>query len=86
MVADALGDPLSVAADHEASSRGAALIALQSIGAIADAAAVPPPATSMLAPVPERTDIYRRALARQIALGKAVTAWEESIVREPEPR
>ncbi len=75
IVTDALGTPLAVAEDHEASSRGAALIALQSVGAISDAADVEPPATKLLLPNAERTAIYAGALARQVALGKALGTW-----------
>ena len=78
IVTDALGVPLAVADDHEASSRGAALLALQSVGAIPSAAAVEPPATTLLVPNAARTAIYHRALERQIALGAALRALEKA--------
>jgi gluconokinase len=81
IVTDALGTPLAVAEDHETSSRGAALLALQHAGAIADAADVEPPQTMLLTPDPRSTAVYARALERQIALGKAVGGWDAS--REP---
>ena len=76
MVTDTLGSPLAITEDHETSSRGVALLALEAVGAIADAAAVSPPATSVLTPVPERTAVYAAALTRQLALAKAIATWE----------
>jgi gluconokinase len=78
IVTDALGAPLAVAEDHEASSRGAALLALQTVGAIPDAADAEPPPTTLLFPDAERTAVYAKALARQIALGKAIAAWGQT--------
>ena len=78
IVTDALGTPLAVADDHETSSRGAALLALQSVNAISSAADVEPPPTTLLLPDPDRSAIYQRALARQIALGAALRAWEKA--------
>lgn len=78
IVTDALGTPLAVAEDHEASSRGVALVALQSVGAISDAADVEPPPTTLLIPDTARTAVYARALARQLALGKALGAWADA--------
>ena len=78
IVTDALGVPLAVAEDHEASSRGAALIALQVVGAIPSAADVEPPPTTVLVPTPSRTAIYRRALDRQIALAAALRTLEKA--------
>jgi gluconokinase len=78
IVTDALGTPLAVAEDHEASSRGAALLALQAVGAIPDASEVGPPATTVLTPDAEHTEIYARALMRQVALGKALGKWGDA--------
>ena len=76
IVSDALGAPLAVADDHEASCRGAALLAFQSVGAISDAADAEPPPTTLLIPNAKNTAVYARALERQIALGRAMGAWE----------
>jgi gluconokinase len=76
IVTDALGAPLAVTEDHEASSRGTALVALQVIGAIPDASEVAPPPTTLLFPNAERTAIYAKALMRQVALGKALVEWK----------
>jgi gluconokinase len=79
IVTDALGHPLAITEDHETSSRGAALLALQAVGAIPDAGAIPPPGSTVLTPNAERTMIYARALARQTALARAISAWERDI-------
>lgn len=76
MVTDTLGSPLAITEDHETSSRGAALLALEAVGAIPDAASISPPATTVLTPVPERTAVYGAALTRQLALAKSIAAWE----------
>ena len=78
IVTDALGVPLAVADDHEASSRGAALVALQAVGAIPSAADVDPPPTTVLVPNAARTATYHRALERQIALGAALRTLEKA--------
>ena len=76
MVTDTLGSPLAITEDHETSSRGVALLALEAAGAIPSAADVAPPATAVLTPVPERTAAYSAALTRQVALAKAISGWE----------
>ena len=77
IVTDVLGAPLALAEDHETSSRGAALLALQAVGAIPDAAEVEPPSTTLLFPDAKRSAVYGKALARQVALGKAIGAWDQ---------
>jgi len=59
IVADVLGVPLALSGELEASSRGAALLALAGIGA------PPPPAAALgptVRPDPGRREVYRRAL------------------------
>lgn len=65
IVVDALGVPIEVRASTEASSRGAALLALASLGCPA-----PPPERpgNVLEPDPRRRDIYAAARARQARL------------------
>jgi gluconokinase len=81
IVTDALGTPLALADDHETSSRGAALLALQWVGAISSAADVEPPPTSLLFPNMAHTAVYTRALARQVAFGQALGEWGDA--KEP---
>jgi len=62
IVADALGVPLAVTAEEEASSRGAALLALAHLGVPAPP---PAPAGRTVAPDAGRHALYRRAIERQ---------------------
>jgi gluconokinase len=65
IVSDTLDTPLYPSLDHEASARGAALLALEALEVIHDVAQV---ASNLLAPVnpdTERGDIYRKAAIRQ---------------------
>ncbi len=64
MIADALGRTLTLAAESEASSRGAALLALHSLGVLPDLAAGTP-GGEPVEPDPRRRDRYREAAARQ---------------------
>jgi gluconokinase len=71
IMADALGRPVITSVIHEASSRGAALLALERLGEleIEDAEA---PLGKVFDPDPERHEVYREALARQRRLYDAV--------------
>ncbi|HEY0592557.1 MAG TPA: gluconokinase [Thermoanaerobaculia bacterium] len=71
IVCDVLGEPLHLSSFGETSSRGAALLAGEMIGAV-DPAAVPPPAAAVLQPDAERHEVYRRAIERQAALERAL--------------
>ncbi len=68
IVAAALGRDIELAAFGEASSRGAALVALSAVGAIRALDAVPPPPTSTISPDPAWVKAYRIAAERQEAL------------------
>jgi gluconokinase len=68
IIADALGRPLVVPAEEEATSRGAALLALDALGERSLAAPTPAPAGTTFVPDPARHARYRDALARQRAL------------------
>lgn len=83
MIADALGQDLCLSAEAEPSSRGAALLALEATGAIADAAAFEPPLGGVVRADPERRAGYARAWERQRHLyawlrGDAVAGWGAS--------
>ncbi|HEY0593503.1 MAG TPA: carbohydrate kinase, partial [Thermoanaerobaculia bacterium] len=71
IVCDVLGEPLHLSSLGETSSRGAALLAGEMIGAV-DPAALPPPAAAVLQPDGERHQVYRRAIERQVALERAL--------------
>nr|MDQ6908602.1 FGGY-family carbohydrate kinase [Chloroflexota bacterium] len=65
MLADVLGQPLVVSAEAEATSRGAALIALEQLGAIPSWADVPVALGKTVAPNMDAHRVYDAAIARQ---------------------
>jgi len=65
MICDALGKPIIVTAESEASSRGAALVALSAAGFPTDEQHVPLEAGRKLKPNSDRVQKYRIALERQ---------------------
>jgi gluconokinase len=72
MLADALGHPVTWSHEPEATSRGAALLTLQALGALPDLAAVRAPLGETFEPEPARHARYREALERQRALDERV--------------
>ncbi len=68
IVADVLGQPVVPSRVGEASARGAALLALEALGALGDLREVPPPVGELVAPDRGRHAKYRRAMERQTAL------------------
>lgn len=68
IVADALGRPLTLSAAPEASARGAALLALEAIGALASIDQAPDFLGATAEPDMQRHAVYQRAIARQQAL------------------
>ena len=68
IIADALGHPLVASAEPEGSSRGAALLALERLGALASVEAAPAALGRVYAPDPTRHARYQAALERQQAL------------------
>ena len=71
IMADALGRPVTTSAIQEASSRGAALLALERLGEL-EIEAAEAPLGETFEPDPERHEVYREALARQRRLYDAV--------------
>jgi gluconokinase len=66
IVADVLGRPVLASTELEASSRGAALLALEALGALdGPLEALPPPAGRVYQPVAAHTERYRAAARRQ---------------------
>ncbi|MCS6775301.1 MAG: gluconokinase [Chloroherpetonaceae bacterium] len=65
MLADALGCPVTLLAESEATSRGAALLAMEAIGHIRSAQELPPAPGRTYDPDPERHRLYREMLQRQ---------------------
>ena len=70
MMADALNRPVTVCTEPEASSRGAAVWALERIGAIPDISALAASTGATFAPHPEREPVYARLLSAQHDLYK----------------
>ena len=66
IMADVLERPVPVSAEAEASSRGAALLAIEALGAVPDAAETfDPPIAGTYEPVPANSARYHAAAARQ---------------------
>ncbi len=65
MLADVLERPITASTVTEASSRGAALLALEASGALEDLAAAPAPLGKTYEPDPANRDRYREAMKRQ---------------------
>jgi gluconokinase len=68
IVADTLGVPLYPSRYHEASARGAALLALETLGRVPDAALVPSELQPPVVPDMGRHAIYQQARERQLRL------------------
>jgi gluconokinase len=68
MMADALGRPVVACTEAEASSRGAALWALEAIGTIKNVGLLPASMGAMFDPKPEHDAVYDRLLSEQCAL------------------
>ncbi len=72
IVADTLGVPIYPSLDHEASARGAALLALEAMGILPDVAQVPTNLKPPLKPDAERHAVYRIGAERQQKLYQAL--------------
>jgi gluconokinase len=72
ILADVLDRPVRLSGAREASARGAALLALESMGVIADISRIPEATLGEYLPDPERHAIYRKALERHQDLYRAL--------------
>jgi gluconokinase len=78
IMADVLGRPVLASAEPEASSRGAALLALETVGLLPDGLDALRPATrGRVEPIAENTARYREAAARQRRL------YDQLVVQTP---
>jgi gluconokinase len=68
MMADVLGRRVVALGEHEASSRGAALLALETLGLLPDIAAVPTTLGATYEPDAARHARYQEGIARQTRL------------------
>src|SRR6266700_8395092 len=65
ILADTLGVAVYPSRDHEASARGAALLALEAMGILPDVAQVPPSLEQPVKPDAEKHTLYRKGAERQ---------------------
>jgi gluconokinase len=84
ILADTLGRPVRLCADAELTSRGAAAVALEQLGAVRLEDVEPPPGRR-LRPDPARRRIYAAALARQRRLESLIPDRESRILESPDP-
>jgi gluconokinase len=68
ILADVLATPMTICTAPEATSRGAVLLALESMAVLTDLRDVPVPLGTKYAPHPEHTEVYRAAMERQSVL------------------
>ena len=78
ITADVLNRPVIASTEAEASSRGAALLALEALGAVKSVEDLPARLGEVFRPVPERHQVYMQALARQ-------RRWYEAAVSDAGP-
>lgn len=76
LVADVLGEQVLLSGEREASSRGAAMLALVAAGVIPDLDAVAAPAVTAFDPDMHNHGVHRAAMARQLELARANTPGE----------
>ncbi len=72
MMADTLGQPVRMCREHEATSRGAALLALERLGAIGSIGDAPPELAETIEPDRAKNQVYSAALTRQRRLYKKI--------------
>ncbi|MFN3421893.1 MAG: gluconokinase [Armatimonadota bacterium] len=75
MFADALGQPVTLCLEPEASARGAALMALETMGILKDLSDAPVQLGETIEPNPQNHKRYQGALQRQLQLYKTVREW-----------
>ena len=85
IVADVLGHEVVASAEPEGSSRGAALIALELLGA-ARAEDVPAPLGVVVSPDPERHARYREARARHFEVEAALGPLQDALLDRSDSR
>jgi sugar (pentulose or hexulose) kinase len=72
MIADALGRPLTLSSESEASSRGVALLALRALGVVRDLPSAGAIGGKRIEPDPRKTDWYRTLMDRHLRLYRAL--------------
>ncbi len=74
IMADALGQPVLTLIEKEATSRGAALLALESLGVIEDSTDLVPATGKTYYPNEQHHQVYQQAIARQIETYRLLVA------------
>ncbi|GBD00014.1 Xylulose kinase [bacterium HR17] len=82
MFADALGQPITLCLEPEASARGAALMALEALGIVGNLTDVPVRWGETVDPDPRRHERYRAALYRQRRLYALAKQWLTELTDE----
>ena len=85
IMADVLGMPVTVSTEREASSRSAALLALEAFGMLPSLAAAPADVGATVLPDPARHARYREGFARHRQLYDALIAYYASVQRRSSP-
>lgn len=85
IMADVLGMPVTTSTEREASSRGAALLALEALGVLPSVAAPPAGVGATVLPDPARHARYREGLARHRQLYDALIPYYTSLQRRSSP-
>ncbi len=85
MFADALGQPITLCLEPEASARGAALMALEAMGILPDLTEAPPKFGETFEPNSEHHRRYRLALERQRRLYRVAKKWIADLPAFGEP-
>ena len=78
ILADVLGRPITLSLAKEASARGAALLALESLGELSDISEAPDLLGETWQPDPEHHAIYQEAIRRQVALYRKLYGGESN--------
>jgi gluconokinase len=78
IIADVLGRPVAISEVREASARGAALLALEALGALDDVGDSPPFIGGPIVPDDGRHARYREAVKRQQALYEALVGRQDA--------
>lgn len=81
ILADTLDRPLSLAAESEDTSRGAALVAWEGLGAVSDLRLMDPPTARVFTPRPAQNERHRSAMARQQRLLQTLAGGVEPVDR-----
>lgn len=83
LLADVLGQPLTLSTEPEATARGAALVVQEQLGWRAPARADPEEPARTLAPHAARGARYRDAMQRQSRLERTLAPWLAATSRPP---